>query len=112
MEITNSNGCSKLSSGAIVTVPCKEGENMSLADQMDFTVYPNPSTGTFTINLSHTPNHPVQIEMVDAIGKTISKFETTEKTVIVDKSNLAKGIYCLTIRNEDHVAVKKINIVR
>jgi len=42
----------------------------------------------------------------------VKKFETDDETVLIKESNLAKGIYCLTVRNKDEVVVKKINIVK
>jgi hypothetical protein len=114
VQVTNSNGCSKTSAGVVVTIPCKEEEILSAipaADVMDFTVYPNPNSGEFTVTFSNELSSPVQIEMTDAIGKVVKRFEAGNKTIVIEESNLAKGIYYLSARNKDNVITKKVCIM-
>jgi N-acetylneuraminic acid mutarotase len=112
VQVTNSNGCSKTSAGVVVSVPCREGEITSLKNNLDFSVYPNPNSGDFTIKFSNQPTSPIQIELNDELGKVVKRFETNDKTVVIKESNLAKGIYCLIARNNKEVLTKKINIVK
>ncbi|MEP7169534.1 MAG: T9SS type A sorting domain-containing protein [Bacteroidota bacterium] len=112
VQVTNSNGCSKTSGNVVVSVPCKEGETISSVGDFDFNIYPNPNSGEFTINFSTKPTSLVKIEITNEIGKVVKKFETDDETVVIKETNLAKGIYCLTIRNKDEVVIKKINIVK
>ena len=114
VKVTNGNACSKLSSGITVTVPCKSGESESVpvAAGIDVKVFPNPSPGEFTIQFSNKPAAPVQIEIIDEMGRVVKKFETDDATVMIKDLNLANGIYSLVARNSDEVVVKKINIVK
>jgi hypothetical protein len=112
VEVTKSNGCSKTSAAVTVTVPCREGETIFLQDKFDFAVYPNPSSGEFNINFSNKLSPPVQIEMTDEIGKVVIRFEANDETVVINEPNLAKGIYCLSARNKDEIAIKKISVVK
>jgi hypothetical protein len=112
VEVTNSNGCTKLSAGVTVTVPCKDGENVLSENDFDVTVYPNPNNGEFTIEFSNKPSSPLFIELTDELGKVVKRFETTDETVVIKESNLAEGIYYLTVRNNKEVLVRKINIVK
>jgi hypothetical protein len=112
VEETNSNGCSKTSANVAVTVPCKDGETISAETNFDFTVYPNPNSGEFTVKFSAKSISPIQIELTDEIGKLVKRFETNGETVVIKESNLAKGIYCLAARNNDEVLIKKINIIK
>ncbi|HKR04008.1 MAG TPA: T9SS type A sorting domain-containing protein [Bacteroidia bacterium] len=124
VQVTNSNGCSKTSALIAVSVPCKsvgsesesegesEGESVPITGGSDVKIFPNPNAGEFTIKFSAKPSSPIQIEMTDEIGKVVKKFETNDETVVIKESNLAKGIYCLTVRNEDEVVIKKINVVK
>ncbi len=112
VEVTNSNGCSKLSSGVTVTVPCKEGEIIPFENNFDFSVYPNPNSGEFTIKFSNELSSPVQIEMTDEIGRIVKQFATDDETIVMKEANLAKGIYCLTARNKDEMVIKKISVVK
>jgi hypothetical protein len=110
VEVTNSNGCSKLSAGVVVSVPCREG--VPIAIGIDFSVYPNPNSGEFTIKFSAKSDSPIQIALTDELGKIVKRFETSDETVVIKELNLANGIYCLTARNKNEVVVKKINIVK
>ncbi|HKR04006.1 MAG TPA: T9SS type A sorting domain-containing protein [Bacteroidia bacterium] len=114
VQVTNSNGCSKVSALVAVSVPCKEGESVKVEEGesvLDFTVYPNPNLGEFTIKFLKLPSSPIQIELTDEIGKVVKRFETNDETVVVKESTLAKGIYCLIVRNKDEVVIKKITII-
>ncbi len=111
VEVTNSNGCSKTSNADTVNVPCKEGENsIESATVFDMTIYPNPSPGVFTIQLSKKPSAPVTIEITDVIGKVVDRFVVNDETVILDKSNLVPGVYYLAARNKEIMLVKKLVI--
>jgi hypothetical protein len=112
VEVTNSNGCSKLSAGVVVSVPCREGDIISLKNNLDFNVYPNPNSGEFIIKFSNKPASPIQIELTDELGKVVKRFETSDETVVVNERNLANGINCLTAINKDEVVVRKINVVK
>ncbi|MEO5571571.1 MAG: SBBP repeat-containing protein [Bacteroidia bacterium] len=84
VKVTNSSGCSKLSSGITVSVPCKEGEIISEEKgSFDVIVYPNPNSGEFTIKFSNKPSAPVQIEMKDELGKVVKRFETNDETILI-----------------------------
>jgi hypothetical protein len=112
IKVTNSNGCSKLSSGVTVTVPCKEEETILLQNDFNFSVYPNPNMGAFTIKFATTLSSPVQIEMTDETGRIVKKLQTDEQTVLISESNLAKGIYFLKVRNRDEEVRRKIYVAR
>ncbi|MEP7169535.1 MAG: T9SS type A sorting domain-containing protein, partial [Bacteroidota bacterium] len=69
-------------------------------------------SGEFIIKFSTKPASPLQIELIDEIGKVVARFETNEETVVIEESNLAKGIYCLTAKTNNEVIIRKINIVK
>ncbi|MBP8915223.1 MAG: FG-GAP repeat protein, partial [Chitinophagales bacterium] len=43
------SGCFKNSNTIIVTVPCKEGEELIKEENNNFTIFPNPNSGTFNL---------------------------------------------------------------
>ena len=95
-----------------VTVPCKEGESILSENNFDFTVYPNPNPGEFSVTFFDKPDAPVQIKMTDMMGKIVNRLEVNEQTIIVTKTNVAEGIYFLSVQNADRVVIKKINILK
>jgi hypothetical protein len=112
IEVTKGNGCSKTSSAITITIPCRDEWAESASPAIDAVIYPNPSTGEFIIQLSERPGMPITVELTDVIGKLIDRFEVTEKATVVNKPNLAKGIYYIIIKNRAEVVVKKISIVK
>ncbi len=111
VEVTNSNGCSKLSSGVTVTVPCREGDMVS-ENNFEVNVYPNPNSGVFTVEFLNKPGAPLQIEITDEMGRVVKRIETTEQAVSFNESNFARGVYSLIVRNHEKMIVKKISIMK
>ncbi|HKR03790.1 MAG TPA: T9SS type A sorting domain-containing protein [Bacteroidia bacterium] len=117
LQVTNSNGCSKTSAGVVVSVPCRDngyvtGEDISAGNTADFIAFPNPSTGTFTIQFEEAPFETIRIFIKDVMGKVIEILETKERTILIDKPDLASGIYFITAENATGIMVKKISIER
>lgn len=111
VKVTGTNGCSKLSTGVTVSVPCRDNETVNASRNFDFTIYPNPNKGAFTLKFSNT-SLPVSVEMVDAVGRVVKKFTTNYETVEINELNLAKGIYYVKAQTPDDMLVKKISIER
>lgn len=110
VEITNSNGCSKLSAAVTVTVPCKL-DGSEIVNSFEVMVYPNPNNGAFSISFSNELYSPVHIELTDELGRVVKRFTTYNETVVIKESNLARGIYSLTVRHKDEMLIKKISVV-
>ncbi|MFI5206118.1 MAG: choice-of-anchor tandem repeat GloVer-containing protein, partial [Candidatus Paceibacterales bacterium] len=70
---------------------------------MDFNIFPNPSTCIFNIDCAQ------EIKMIavnDIIGKEIYKSESSLKTI--DGSNFLQGVYFITVKTAKGIVVKKI----
>lgn len=68
-----------------------------------FTVYPNPSDGVFTLNLSSPTASDLDIRVVDLQGKVV--YEKTIRAAVrvdetIDLTTQAQGIYFLKINNQ------------
>ena len=59
-------------------------------------VYPNPSSGNFTLQLPHGETD-AQVLIMDATGRTIAKHIMTENTKAFDLSNVAQGMYNIQV---------------
>jgi hypothetical protein len=75
-----------------------------------FNVYPNPTSGNFTVNVVNTIPSNLEITLVDIQGHVVYRNmvkNATEHTETID-NQLAKGMYFLTINNGREVKVQKV----
>jgi hypothetical protein len=107
VKVTNSNGCSKLSTGVTVTVPCREDEIIS-ENTFEVKVFPNPSSGDFVFEISNTANKKVSITICDVIGKLILSETTDDSQFTIDNSQLIPGIYSAMITSGNNKKVLKL----
>ena len=70
----------------------------------DIDIYPNPSTGNFTI--SNVTNASVQV--YTSLSEHIYTFENVNESVNLDISHLTDGIYLLRIIEDESVITKRI----
>ncbi|MCL2434641.1 MAG: T9SS type A sorting domain-containing protein [Lentimicrobiaceae bacterium] len=80
--------------------------------KFDFTVYPNPNIGNFTIEIVHAKEmKPFSIQIFNSSGKLISGIEHCNAHKInVNHSNLLTGVYFVKLSMGNHIATKKIII--
>ena len=70
-------------------------------------VYPNPSTGAFTIELP-SEMQQAKIEIINSVGSLVYQSEMSD-TKIIHTQSLAKGIYFVKVKSTDSkVMVKKV----
>jgi PKD repeat protein len=77
--------------------------------QMGLIIYPNPNNGKFIIETNNTDKQTLQI--FDVNGKQVLSQTITGKTNI-DVSNLAEGVYNLSLVSAANVINKRLVIVR
>jgi len=85
----------------------------SLANQIR--VFPNPTSGKFTLDVDLVGENEVSIGIVDLTGKMIlnTKNSGLSNTVIeMDLSEFSNGVYYLKIELEGEVVMKKIVLER
>ncbi len=96
VEVTKSNGCSKLSSGVAVTVPCKEGESTS-GNDFNVIVYPNPSQGFFNFAFHASSKEQVHIRIFDLTGRKVletnAEINNSGSSIDIDMSTYTPGVY-------------------
>ena len=72
------------------------------------TVFPNPTKGTFKIQVSQSINN-YEIELLNPLGDIIyRKQNILDKVLSVNISEHAKGIYLLKVKTENGLFIKKI----
>jgi len=75
-----------------------------------FSVYPNPTSGSFTVNVVNTVNSDLTITLTNIQGQVIYKKVvknalTYQETI---DNQLAKGLYFLSVNNGKEVKVQKV----
>lgn len=72
-------------------------------------IYPNPTSGIFTIQSSY--DNSVSVQLFDVLGKQVLKSYTINKGLnIINASDLSKGIYLLKLNNELGSSTQKLII--
>ena len=65
-------------------------------EKVDFKIYPNPSTGLFTLDSEYRG----EVEVYDMLGNIIWKGEKIESSMYFDFSNFTKGIYFVRFKSQ------------
>jgi hypothetical protein len=86
----------------------------SEAASLDLKVYPNPTSGRFTVNFNAVEAGDVGIEVVDITGRVVfnNSFEATagSNEIPVDLSGNTSGIYLVKFRQGSVTATAKITL--
>ncbi|HKR05276.1 MAG TPA: T9SS type A sorting domain-containing protein [Bacteroidia bacterium] len=102
IEVTNSNGCSKLSGGVTVTVPCKLNESES-ESAFDVKVYPNPAHDKLTVSIYVKEPSNLLLQLTDITGRIVfSENESSIEgwnTYQPGLNHLSKGVYMLEVKS-------------
>jgi hypothetical protein len=67
-------------------------------------VYPNPTTGKITIECEKMQ----RVEVLDITGKQVYALDISSDVLDIDISDFSKGVYFLSVRSKDGVAVQRI----
>ncbi len=111
VQVTDSNGCVKLSNADTVVVPCKEGENGDASEEdleLDVIVFPNPSSGDFVFEIQNAKTEKISINVYDVIGKEVESENTFNSKFIIRNSQLTPGIYSAEVTDGNNRKVFKL----
>jgi hypothetical protein len=73
-----------------------------LSAPLPLSVFPNPGTSHFTLNL---PPGPHTITLFDATGRMVLQQRTTDARPVIDTETLPAGLYHITVRGERGVVM-------
>jgi hypothetical protein len=109
-SFTDSNGCASLDSSSIEVVIC-EGIHENKTEAI-FQVFPNPSTGIFTIQTDKTSQS--HIDIYNELGLKLFSSTVTENQTIIDLSAYNNGFYFVQLTHEKGsvMAVQKMVITK
>ncbi|MEZ5199229.1 MAG: T9SS type A sorting domain-containing protein [Bacteroidales bacterium] len=74
-----------------------------------FTIYPNPNSGIFNVEINDSNNNNFTIEVSDMMGTRVYFIEHLQAGIIqIDITNSAKGIYFVKILAGGQTFTKKV----
>ncbi len=87
--------------------------NESFTGLDNFTIYPNPNNGNFTINFTSQSSNDIEILVHDIRGRQVYNKTFNSNTVFnqnIQLNNVGSGIYIVTVKDGDRKENKKIVI--
>jgi len=81
-----------------------------LGTTTSFSVYPNPGKGFFNIDFLKNEVESLTLELLNMQGKALKQIKLSNNSTShqLDLSNLAKGVYLITLQTESNIEMQKI----
>ncbi len=96
------------------SIPCTVTPGFEESNVELFSVYPNPTSGDFGINISLKENENILVRISDVAGKTVyernDNLKSGNNRLMISSNRLSKGIYMLQLVTENSVNTEKIVI--
>lgn len=74
-----------------------------------FNIYPNPSTGTFSLELTDNRFNNAQVTVTNVLGETV--FSADMNSLTQGFEILTKGMYFITIKSEGLISTEKLIVI-
>ncbi|MEI6815115.1 MAG: beta-propeller fold lactonase family protein [Bacteroidota bacterium] len=105
--VGNAYGCTSLSDQA-----CINGNGyVPLVSQDGVSIYPNPNTGSFTLNLLQLSTNEIQYRITDGFGRTLDEMVIHNPQQLIPITiHETQGIYFIEVKAGGHTYFKKILI--
>jgi hypothetical protein len=110
VSIANTKGCFTISDA--ITIPTGVTDIMDIDPFAGLKIYPNPTTGLFTIEMDNQLFGDLNIKIITREGKEILKIKFEKTTVHfksqIDLSGQAKGMYLINTLIDKYSAIRKV----
>ena len=111
LHVQNGDSLVGLSIDDLVISP-DSGLSISSINNNSISVYPNPSSGSFYLNLKHNSSFGNTIEIINPLGKLIYVKNINELIEYnINLPDQPAGIYLLRINTENGILTQKISII-
>ena len=108
VEITDANGCTNISDQVHVVV----SSVIEFNNKITFEIYPNPSTGIFTMNINTLKQEKLTFSIFDMLGHIVYHKDyfpvSGSYTENFDFSGFQKGIYFVRVQSGENVGAGRI----
>ncbi|MEM7369019.1 MAG: LamG-like jellyroll fold domain-containing protein [Bacteroidota bacterium] len=73
-----------------------------------FQVFPNPFAEAFAVEFDEAPEETYELQLLNTMGQLVYKTKTSDASLKINMSDMAKGIYILQINQEGVVQTQKL----
>jgi hypothetical protein len=94
-----------------ITSTCNQitvGIKDNIKSNPQFLIYPNPSTGTFTINYSNLPKGNWTLNIFDVLGKLVNTRKVDANSETASFQIYSKGLYFVVLESIDNRITQKV----
>jgi hypothetical protein len=103
---TDTNGCTGTTTAGIFVDVCS-GVSED-AGTKESSIYPNPNTGVFTIELPGNSTGATTVEIFNGTGQLVQRFTMNTTVLQADISTLGSGIYFVRIITEGNTSTHRL----
>ncbi len=103
VEISDSNGCTAMSSPINITI---SGINKDI-EEINFAVYPNPASNNFTIQTENT-SHTYNVTISSITGNIVYNNMNMSGTQLIDCNNWSTSVYIINVQSETSTKVFRL----
>lgn len=105
VTVTDANGCTTTVTD--IFVPSQLG--IETIGAIEFNIYPNPSNGTFNVQLVNGSEMITKVFVTDVAGRVVMEdLDINKELFKVDMTNAANGTYMLNVVTENAIFTKRI----
>lgn len=103
-------------SGGPFYMPPKDEEDVediyeTNSSEFSMEVFPNPTQGKVTLQVTSSKQTPYSIEIISPTGSLLYKIERiTENRIVIDKTGFPAGVYFIRLNNGEQMITKKLII--
>jgi hypothetical protein len=116
VRAVNTGGLASAFSNSVQVRPSIVLSNEDLFIDDAIAVYPNPSSGLFTLQIENAATGQYQVSISSVTGQEVfrSTFDKADSLLNtqIELSGVASGMYILRIENKNSTYIRKINIQR
>jgi hypothetical protein len=102
VTVTDNNGCTAAAGVAVLDTHIG-----SVANEIAFSVYPNPASSQILLTLDRV-NDKTTVDLKNVLGQVLYSRNVTSLQSSIDLAALANGIYFIEVKQGDKKAVKQI----